>query len=264
MGPHFLIALVASGVAAGIDCGWSDGDLRPPAVCAANCRAFVELHQSNRGRWNWNYYANVSSLISSSPLWSSGLVVEIGTAWGGLALHLLGALPDVRVASIDPFLGGYDNADTMSRYITGLQSKHKLSAAQVSRERGHAMTHEIRHKHGCRYRLFNALSTEVAPLVANSTVSVLFIDGDHTLAGVLADIRAWLPKVRPGGLVVFNDFGGPFRHKFGVRSAVWRLFGGGPGALGPGATWPVKQEGSGETNCYIVVPESGNPFIEPV
>ena len=59
--------------------------------------------------------------------------------------------------------------------------------------------------------------------------------------------------------MIFNDFGGPFRHTYGVRAAVWRHFGGG-GSAGPGARWPVVQDGAGETNCYIVVPKEGNPF----
>jgi hypothetical protein len=34
----------------------------------------------------------------------------------------------------------------------------------------------------------------------------VYIDGDHSYAGVRRDIAAALPKVKPGGLLVFNDY----------------------------------------------------------
>ena len=37
-------------------------------------------------------------------------------------------------------------------------------------------------------------------------VHLLFIDGDHSYAGVKADIEGWTPKVAPGGIVCFHDF----------------------------------------------------------
>ncbi len=36
-------------------------------------------------------------------------------------------------------------------------------------------------------------------------IDVIFIDGDHSFEGVTADIRAWVPKVKPGGLILFHD-----------------------------------------------------------
>jgi predicted O-methyltransferase YrrM len=36
-------------------------------------------------------------------------------------------------------------------------------------------------------------------------VDVLFIDGDHSLDGALADWRMYSPLVRPGGLVLLHD-----------------------------------------------------------
>jgi predicted O-methyltransferase YrrM len=38
-------------------------------------------------------------------------------------------------------------------------------------------------------------------------VHLLFIDGDHSYAGVKADIDAWLPRLAPGGVVALHDIG---------------------------------------------------------
>lgn len=40
-------------------------------------------------------------------------------------------------------------------------------------------------------------------------IDVLHIDADHTFASVLADCMAWVPKVKKGGFVLFDDFEHP-------------------------------------------------------
>jgi hypothetical protein len=34
---------------------------------------------------------------------------------------------------------------------------------------------------------------------------LLFLDGDHSVAAVRADVSAWSEKIRPGGLIAFHD-----------------------------------------------------------
>jgi cephalosporin hydroxylase len=45
----------------------------------------------------------------------------------------------------------------------------------------------------------------VREALGNRTVDFLFIDGDHTEAGVEADFRDYGPLVRPGGFIAFHD-----------------------------------------------------------
>jgi predicted O-methyltransferase YrrM len=49
-------------------------------------------------------------------------------------------------------------------------------------------------------------STDVAKLVVGP-VDLLFIDGDHSYQAVIADLNAYLPKVKVGGLLVLHDWG---------------------------------------------------------
>jgi predicted O-methyltransferase YrrM len=37
---------------------------------------------------------------------------------------------------------------------------------------------------------------------ANAMVDLLFVDADHTYEGVLFDLRAWIPHMSPGGIIV--------------------------------------------------------------
>lgn len=39
------------------------------------------------------------------------------------------------------------------------------------------------------------------------SLGMVFIDGDHSYEGVRADIEAWLPKLRKGGVAAFHDIG---------------------------------------------------------
>ncbi len=54
-----------------------------------------------------------------------------------------------------------------------------------------------------------------------SPIDVLFIDGDHSYAGVRADFELWSPLVRPGGLVLFHDI---LPHKHVAHCEVDRLW----------------------------------------
>lgn len=38
-------------------------------------------------------------------------------------------------------------------------------------------------------------------------IDLIHIDGDHTYEGVMSDCKNWLPKVRIGGYVAFDDYG---------------------------------------------------------
>ena len=49
-------------------------------------------------------------------------------------------------------------------------------------------------------------SLEIAEKFSEA-IALLFLDGDHSYAGCRSDVEAWLPKLKPGGTVVFHDFG---------------------------------------------------------
>lgn len=66
---------------------------------------------------------------------------------------------------------------------------------------------------------------------------MVFLDAMHTYEDVKADIARWYPRVRPGGLMVFHDYGhGDFP---GVKQAVDELFGPQQNTVGTLA-WMVK------------------------
>jgi predicted O-methyltransferase YrrM len=63
-------------------------------------------------------------------------------------------------------------------------------------------------------------SADMAWDVDDETLDFVFIDADHSEDAVRADIAAWTPKVKSGGMVLGHDINWP-----SVRTAVLEAFG---------------------------------------
>ena len=69
-----------------------------------------------------------------------------------------------------------------------------------------------------RLRLLDTFSVAAAAQVEDRSLDFVYIDANHTLPHVVADLAAWVPKVRAGGIVAGHDYG---RRSVGhVREAV--------------------------------------------
>lgn len=55
--------------------------------------------------------------------------------------------------------------------------------------------------------IHRGFSVEVAATVADGSLDFVYLDANHVYAHVLADLAAWAPKVRPGGVVAGHDYG---------------------------------------------------------
>ena len=158
-----------------------------------------------------SYYADTVSFIRMKSLVDQRRtrIVELGTAFGGLADALLSALPLAELIAVDPFIGGYDMADTTSHmYSQVAQERTPAEGSSISAAWATALAYEQSHAHRCRYALLHNTSRAAAVSFEDGSVDVLFIDGLHTYSGVTGDLRAWWPKVRSDGLVIMNDMPG--------------------------------------------------------
>lgn len=73
-----------------------------------------------------------------------------------------------------------------------------------------------------RVEKFKGYSLRMSGMFDDESFDIVFIDGDHSRAACEADIVAWLPKVRRGGVICGHDYGHPKLP--GVKEAVDTFF----------------------------------------
>jgi hypothetical protein len=146
-----------------------------PTACEGACKALLEkiLHERNKSTW-LEYYNDVTAEIFRRGV-SEGVLVEVGTAYGGLAHHILATHPKIRVIAVDPFFGDYDAGDSMSTYFRGLREEYgqdKFSALWAQ-----AMAYEAGKSFGCRYSLYNTYSEKAAARFPKRSIDMMCVGG---------------------------------------------------------------------------------------
>lgn len=134
--------------------------------------------------------------------------VEIGVWKAQTSFYLLTRFEHLRYLGIDPYL-------TWEEALAG--SRQALVTAGIecklwSRSRDRA---EALYGSACKVfsqfsgrgaRLERQRSLEAAAEIESESLDFVFVDGDHRYEAVLADILAYKPKIRKGGLLIGDDF----------------------------------------------------------
>ncbi len=79
-------------------------------------------------------------------------------------------------------------------------------------------------------------SVVASKAVPDESLDFVFLDADHSYEGVLADLRAWAPKVKREGFLSGHDLDAPNYPRWGVRRAL-KDFGITKMIEGAGTTW---------------------------
>lgn len=139
--------------------------------------------------------------------WRTG--AELGVGSGHLFERLLEACPELWLIGVDTFV----RRDRRQR-VKGIAGRHPG-----------------------RCTLFASTTAAAAPSVSDSSLDFVFVDAGHSYASVRADLRAWWPKVKPGGWFGGHDYHDAFP---GVRRAVDERFGASV-QVAPHAIWWVRR-----------------------
>lgn len=75
-------------------------------------------------------------------------------------------------------------------------------------------------KYPGRVLFYKERSLEYAKAVADWSQEFVYIDGMHNLSSVSADLRAWWPKLKPGGVMAGHDYAPLNPELVGVSVAV--------------------------------------------
>lgn len=138
----------------------------------------------------------IANLVSEHD-WRYG--VELGVGDGRTYLYLLENCPDLDMIGVDLWEPRGDYQDT----------PHEANERKVRREA---------EKFDGRSSIWKVPTTDAANLFPDKMLDFVFIDADHSYEGVSADIRAWRPKIRSGGMLIGHDVDWP-----SVRRAAAKL-----------------------------------------
>jgi predicted O-methyltransferase YrrM len=135
----------------------------------------------------------------------NAVVVEIGSFKGRSSVATcegLSSVPGARFVAIDPWRR--KDVRTGDVYEAGDPDEDRVYRRFLRNTGPYDFVEPMR-----------TTSLEAVKDFADESVDWIFIDGDHRFDAIRADILAWYPKVKPGGLVSGHDYSW-----FDVRSAV--------------------------------------------
>ena len=138
---------------------------------------------------------------------------EIGVFKGDNAEGLLESLDIECLIGVDPYMR-YPEFDKNLARPKGVVAKADLEQVRID------MLARME-KFGSHFFLARSFSVPTAKKFPDGHFDFVFIDGNHYYNYVYADIKAWLPKVKVGGILAGHDY--VDRPKIGVIPAVQEL-----------------------------------------
>ena len=165
--------------------------------------------------------------------------VEVGVWMARMSCAMMDLWPTLHLTLVDQWKG-YTDGSTVR------------GDAEMRHLRGAALGRLQSGPYASRHTLLEMSSVAAARTFYGQPgwADFVFIDADHSFDACLLDCRAWLPVVRPGGLLCGHDYGpykdvetGVLEPEFGVTDAVY-LFCAARGLAfwtGGDSTWFVKK-----------------------
>ena len=146
---------------------------------------------------------NLGSFLLAHGLDTSG--VEVGCAFGGLSKMIMDQCGKIKLFMVDPYA-----RQSPSVYLEeGVEVKpYEQWFKEVSDLPSHGYNCEI----------IRDYSLEAVKRFSDGKLDFVYLDGNHARKSVEADIQAWWPKVRSGGLFGGHDYSyvNPWSDVFGA------------------------------------------------
>jgi predicted O-methyltransferase YrrM len=150
-------------------------------------------------------------LLDATP--EGGTFVELGcykgksTSFIGVEIHK--RKRDINFFAVDSFQGATNSTDA-----------NEIKAYEGISEIEESYTYNVS-LIGNKIKTIVSLTDEAAQYFEDGSVDVIFVDGGHSYEVVKADILAWLPKMKKGGIMAGHDYNA----WQGVNKAVTEIFG---------------------------------------
>lgn len=139
---------------------------------------------------------NFGDLLNSLNL--TGRAAEIGVGYGHFSWELLRTWKGDRLYSIDPY-----------QHQEGVQ----MDASNVSQKEHDeifALAKKTLKEYKNRSVIICDFSVRASTIFQNETFDFVYIDARHDYRSVNADLNAWYPKVKEGGIIAGHDYKNSF------------------------------------------------------
>lgn len=154
----------------------------------------------NVGEWSGHLGFASDLIVAIKP----ELIVELGTHWGEAYFTFCQTVEEHGLSSLCYAVDHWLGDEHAGRY-------------------GEEVFDDVKQYNDRYYRQFSYLLRtsfdDAVSQFGDGSIGLLHIDGLHTYEAVSHDFRTWLPKVKPGGIVLLHDIC-PKHQDFGV----WRLW----------------------------------------
>ena len=141
----------------------------------------------------------------ASDLPAAAQVVEVGSWMGASTCFIAGGLKGAgsKIFAVDNFQGLSTCGEDAAWYRRHFQKLGANSTLEIFRANFAALGFSSR----AEPVVSDSLAAAQLLAVKRGAIDFVFIDGDHSYDACKADIAAWAPFVRRGGVIAFHDFG---------------------------------------------------------
>lgn len=126
--------------------------------------------------------------------------VEVGVFHGVTAANLLALMPELDLYGVDPW----------AQYPEDAEQPHPDHVQQLGDTKTLYWGLPIALRHlavnASRWHPIRLPLVKAARCFEDGELDFVFIDGEHSYQAVKADIEAWRPKIRSGGLLIGHDY----------------------------------------------------------
>lgn len=188
---------------------------------AQKCGRYLRGARKRRPELNWNEFLRIArhfkkddmgsfpergylfQLASDAP--AGAQVIEVGSWMGASTCFLAGGLkgPEAKIFAVDNFQGLSTCGEDAAWYNRHFQALGAQSTLEIFRANFAALGFSSRSEPV----VSDSLAAARTLSARRGTIDLMFIDGDHSYEACKADIVAWAPFVKRGGVMAFHDFG---------------------------------------------------------
>ncbi|MEM6708590.1 MAG: class I SAM-dependent methyltransferase [Pseudomonadota bacterium] len=135
--------------------------------------------------------------------------VEVGVWKGKFSRHLVEQTAPRQLHLVDPWQ--VPDADS-GKVVVPVSDDGRIAGVEGSTVSGQSdidrVYEDVCERFGSlpNVTIHRMTSLQAAPLFADRSVDWVYIDGSHYTEDVLDDLRSWHPKLRPGGLLMGDDY----------------------------------------------------------